>query len=393
MTAASWPPATYSLRLFYLPVIHLLQTYSNIVKLCCAAGNYDPPNMEELASQRAQLESFISIMGPALRSVASLDLTLTFDGYMNDRQRLEKESAADVSKANSGSGGGDSGGGQEQAVLPKGPEQLSAMEQLSSLLIAACPNISRLGVGGGVGEKAMRFFGSRCRKVTTLELLDSSIWTGQFGGVQLNGLRKTHILPHVTCLKMPHTPRLRDSRVLARIYRLLLNPSLTHLKLGPSWFETEDDWNLLHNTSIQTLHCHSLPLCSKSLPVQEATFPDHLHFPCLTSIHLDRRDGLSLQLVNALLRASPSLRVLSTTVHNNYTLTNTIAGPERCTTALRGEMQSLAGHMATTGFTLEGVTLVCKERAVDQGLVRSCDTFESLPIVFSSTFGHCRLTA
>lgn len=220
------------------------------------AGTYNPPSLDELVSHMVQLGEFIAVMGAALHSVSELDITVGFScGFMNKRQTQEhatisnpgNTAASSISSGSNSSGsissigssGGSSGSDPDPACLDSEGVQalrlvsasgdLSPMSQLASLFVAACPSLRRLGVGGRVGEDLMRKFGRECPSMTTLELLDTNFWTGQFRGVS-----EDPMLPHVTHLIMTHSP-FYSSPLLARIVKLLFTSNLTVLEVGSSW--------------------------------------------------------------------------------------------------------------------------------------------------------------
>lgn len=89
-----------------------------------------------LSPHTAQLRDFFRVMGPALSSVSSIDVTITGHSTVAVGQYdkgMEETSLEDCSLECLNSAAG---------------------LELGSLLAAACPNICRLGTNGGLGDGA-----------------------------------------------------------------------------------------------------------------------------------------------------------------------------------------------------------------------------------------------
>lgn len=336
------------------------------------AGNVDPPILQELAPQTACLQQFLSIMGAAVRPTTSLDMTLTFQAHRNERQKSEADlHISEGSSVNSTST----------------PAALSALAQFASLLDNACPNVCRLGVGGGVGEEVMRLFGRRLHtNITTLEVLDSNFQGGQFGG-----MLRTLMLPHAVCLVMPRITRHRKS-FFERIYQSLLNPCLTHLEVGKGWFEKEADWSLV-TAQLRTLCCHSLPLYPGAATMRDAMQFPRLESVCVESIHSygDLPLGVpavGVEAFSEFLRAASALRsfsILQGTV-------NTLATWDRCCPFVISDLNRLSQKMlAEERLVLHGVKLICMEQDEFDPAMHMSMSLSMLPKF--PTFEACDLRA
>lgn len=102
---------------------------------------------------------------------------------------------------------------------------------LASLLPEACPNISKLGVGGWIGEEALATIGLHIPKLRHLQMLNEGdfffIANQPFDTLLLTGgVHQGPLLPNLTHLDKERTKV--ETVHLRRICQLLFCPSLTH---------------------------------------------------------------------------------------------------------------------------------------------------------------------
>lgn len=161
------------------------------------------------------------------------------------------------------------------------------------------------------------------------------------------------MLPHVTSLNILHTSRVSFSAGLARIYRLLLNPTLTRLDVGSPWFRSAHDWALRHPLmSNQTPHptdpanTADAPHCEAQPPGPDSRpcFAGYLHLGQLPSVHLENRcDGFGIQWLEKFLAAAPLVRLLCA----SPSPADAVSAAHRHGTAFRSkEMTALARRIA-----------------------------------------------
>lgn len=119
----------------------------------------------ELLSHTLQLKEFVSVMKDALRTVVSLDLIVSLTGDTN--LSLEDGLSSDTWITNMLVN-------QSQSAVPANLSQAAATA-LASLLVAACPHVSKLAVGGELGQKAMGLFFSGWPRLNSLEMTDRNL--------------------------------------------------------------------------------------------------------------------------------------------------------------------------------------------------------------------------
>lgn len=215
-------------------------------------------------------------MGPAaLKTVTSLDFTLQLiQNYRHPNQYQRNCSTYSFS----------------------GDLSSAAGSELAPLLTAACPNVSRLGMSGGLGDEAMRLLGSQLPKLTILEVLETG-WLKLFGSTHPHDV----LLPSITHMKMVDTQSCADD--FLQIRRCL---ALTHLEVGDGWLEGNrvDQWLLLP-PALKTLRCGNLP---------DLKTAQQLHLPHLATLQVtdSTTDRLDVEVLAALLKAAPSLQLLVT---------------------------------------------------------------------------------
>lgn len=193
----------------------------------------------------------------------------------------------------------------------------------------------------------MRLFGRRCPTVTTLELLGGSVWTGQFG-LFCGG--ESLMLPHVTSLNTLRTSRVSFSAGLARIYRLLLNPTLTRLDVGSPWFRSAHDWALRHPLTSNHTPPPTDPADAADTPHCEAQTPGQLR-----SVHLEHGcDGSGIQWLEKFLAAAPLVSLLCASPGPS----DAAAAPHRRSTAFRSKQMKALARRIAAGMSLDRVKLV-----------------------------------
>lgn len=236
----------------------------------CTQASVSPPTPYH-SPFAAQLQQFISVTGPALRSVTTLEITAF---YANVEQ--EHLIGGDVSN---------SGPDHSISYLASNRTELSqaASSELASLLVAACPNVCHLGATGGLSESGLRVLGCGWSKLTSLEILDTLFGVGHSCWTSNPSL----LLPHLTRLR--GVLERSNPRQVDKVRHLFSCPSLTHLELGKGWFLKQDDWLLLP-PQLQSLISNCLPLNPRF------SFPTALRLGQLRSIHLtdeyDTRVGI-----------------------------------------------------------------------------------------------------
>lgn len=104
------------------------------------AGDLSPPDKFQLVSQIQQLRELIFALGPALYTVTSLEMTLNFTVSYGVREKTDHGRC-----------------GSSSCNFGVTPGEASPTAILASLLVDACPNVCKLGLGGGVGEEVMRW--------------------------------------------------------------------------------------------------------------------------------------------------------------------------------------------------------------------------------------------
>lgn len=248
-------------------------------------------------------------MGTALRSVTSVEITLSRCKRMRSRQYSAPQWSSQTFSEFS----------------------VEAGSQLAALLTDACPAVTRLGMNGGLGDCAMGLFGTQWPELTTLDILEGSMWVKLFGKVE-----REFLFPGVTRMRMVDTQRCSDDfRELARC------PSLTHLEVGDGWLEDDESGWILLPPNLQMLRCGPVP----------QPMPPLLHLHHLKTIHItdSRADSIDVEILASLLRAAPVLELL-VTLHG---VRSTIL-IRSCAPSVLSDLQ-LVRQRISTGFRMEGV--------------------------------------
>lgn len=289
------------------------------------------PILNELTSHTAQLAEFILTMGQALRSVTSLQLNVDFTQQIIEQTDTDRNSSGRSSI-------------HSEVIGPTVPRDLSAEAgtQLASLLVAACPHVTSLGVGGGFGVEVMRVFGTHWPDLTSMAVLGTDLSIDRFVS-----LRHTQTLQRVTHLSIPQTAY--DVQTAQLVWRLFFAvcPSLTHMDLGAGCLNLDRDVLNLPQ-QMEGLRCGNLTYSSGS------NFPNWMQHVQLRELTLTYRQEplISVIFLGSLLKAAPLLELLSVSQGNGC-----IVMLSDCTSTKMADVAYLHLRMVA-GLSLRGVDYI-----------------------------------
>lgn len=327
--------------------------------MLCNAGSDKQSAPIDITSQTAQLQQFVLIMGAETTSaVHTILICVTFPceaDAQTDRISYDLHSRRRP----------------YQAPPPSTLQDLQAAagSAFVLLLAAACPNMCRLCVSGGIGEEALRLFGSHFPKLASLDIYDKRFSVGKS-----NGPTSQHYpLPHLTHLTSPFM--YPSPGQVARLCQHLACPSLTHLDVKQKWFETGTDWELVPS-QVKLLRTDFLPLSSLF------DFPSNVHLGRLehiqiTAMSCGKELHVGMSVLAGLLRAAPSLQSLSSSSSEYRQTPNTLKMND--TSSMVIEDMCVLHQRMLAGFVLKGVILSCTHIPRAGELVKMVDVLKRMP--------------
>lgn len=286
-------------------------------------------------------------MAAALKSVTSLDIIITYNSINNKIGTTE--------------------GGCVHLDMPCVCTDISseAVCKLATFLASICPNTSKLGVAGAVGEHMLRDVGSRWPQLVKFETYEGGFSVELPGGVTA-AQDVEPMLPHLTHLKIANTGKGPFADNVKRVRRLLRSLCLNQVELPTGWFDDPEDWLLLP-VGLTALLFNRLLSSYKSLPL-------HVHLAHLESVHVltslnakNKRQDINVgaHVLASLLQAAPSLKLLSV-VTTNQIGNSIILGS--CRPSLVCDLQYVQERMVAGGFVMQGITLHCHSSNLDGSL-------------------------